>query len=242
MARLPSPGTDSGQWGDILNQYLLVNHDATGDNVFTAAGAGAVQQVVGNKLAEITSVKDFGATGNGSTDDSAAFTSAITASSTVYVPQGNYAFGSNWTLPAGKVLELAGNATLQPASGAVITVNGKLLYRGAYASGAGSVQVGTGCILAFGGKILELLKTASYSLTPADDGRRHVITAALTITVPAPGALGNGFECEIVNDSGASVMVTGVSSVTLMNGDVVSLMEANGKQRVVKGSSTIISS
>lgn len=30
MARLPQPGGDSGDWGDILNEYLSVEHDANG--------------------------------------------------------------------------------------------------------------------------------------------------------------------------------------------------------------------
>lgn len=32
-ARLPVPGGDSGAWGDILNNYLLVGHDASGNNI-----------------------------------------------------------------------------------------------------------------------------------------------------------------------------------------------------------------
>lgn len=30
MARLPQPGADAGQWGNILNEFLLVSHDSTG--------------------------------------------------------------------------------------------------------------------------------------------------------------------------------------------------------------------
>jgi hypothetical protein len=30
MARLPQPGGDTGQWGDILNDFLLVEHNADG--------------------------------------------------------------------------------------------------------------------------------------------------------------------------------------------------------------------
>jgi microcystin-dependent protein len=30
MARLPTPGSDSGTWGDILNQYLLQSHNSDG--------------------------------------------------------------------------------------------------------------------------------------------------------------------------------------------------------------------
>src|SRR5659263_122706 len=30
MTRLPTPGSDSGQWGDILNNYLSQSHTADG--------------------------------------------------------------------------------------------------------------------------------------------------------------------------------------------------------------------
>lgn len=30
MARLPEPGGDSGQWGEVLNDYLLVSHNSDG--------------------------------------------------------------------------------------------------------------------------------------------------------------------------------------------------------------------
>ena len=32
-ARLPTPGGDSGTWGDVLNEYLAVGHDASGYNI-----------------------------------------------------------------------------------------------------------------------------------------------------------------------------------------------------------------
>jgi len=31
--RLPTPGSDSGAWGDLLNAWLLVGHDTTGNNL-----------------------------------------------------------------------------------------------------------------------------------------------------------------------------------------------------------------
>lgn len=40
MARLPKPGSDSGKWGDILNNYLAVSHDTDGtlqDGIVTSA-------------------------------------------------------------------------------------------------------------------------------------------------------------------------------------------------------------
>ena len=32
-ARLPTPGGDSGTWGDVLNTFLAVGHDANGYNI-----------------------------------------------------------------------------------------------------------------------------------------------------------------------------------------------------------------
>lgn len=40
MARLPSPGSDSGVWGDILNDFLSVEHTASG----TLKKAGDIAQ------------------------------------------------------------------------------------------------------------------------------------------------------------------------------------------------------
>lgn len=60
---------------------------------YSPAGSGAVDTNVQAKLRESVSVKDFGAVGDGVTDDSTAFTLATTHSGvdkSVYVPAGNY--------------------------------------------------------------------------------------------------------------------------------------------------------
>ena len=53
---------------------------------------GGVKQTVQNRLEQFVSVKDFGAVGDGVTDDSPAFRAAFAASQSVYVPAGNYYF------------------------------------------------------------------------------------------------------------------------------------------------------
>ena len=67
---------------------------------FTQAGTGAVARTVDSKLEDVISVKDFGAVGNGTTDDTTAFTNAITAATnqTVYVPKGTYKITDTLTL------------------------------------------------------------------------------------------------------------------------------------------------
>jgi hypothetical protein len=93
------------------------------------------------------------------------------------------------------------------------------------------------------GALVETSKSAIYTLATTDNGTRIVVTAAVTITVPTVGTLGNGFECEIVNDSGGSVIIDGpgATNVTMNNGDIACVLEVNGKQRVMSGASTLIS-
>ncbi len=93
------------------------------------------------------------------------------------------------------------------------------------------------------GGFVETNKGSNYTLTAADNGKRLVATAAITITVPAVGTLDDGFEVEIVNDSGGTVTINGpgATNVSLDDGDIACILEVNSKQRVVKGTSTVIS-
>ena len=79
---------------------------------FTQSGTGATARTVDSKLKDVVSVKDFGAVGDGVTDDTAAFTNAIAASNHVIVPIGTYAVGSMIELGAGKTLQLQATATI----------------------------------------------------------------------------------------------------------------------------------
>lgn len=168
MARLPNPGGDDGKWGDLLNEFLLVEHNADGTLKRSAAIASAEQtankgaangyasldtgamvptaqiggtgadgtkflrgdrtwatvptaadatnntkgliQLAGDlggtasaptvsNIARVFNVRDYGAVGDGATDDSTAINSAITAASgagggTVFFPQGTYVVSS----------------------------------------------------------------------------------------------------------------------------------------------------
>ena len=54
---------------------------------FTQAGTGGTARTVESKLREVVNVKDFGATGNGSTDDTAAIQAAINYVQSFYIPE-----------------------------------------------------------------------------------------------------------------------------------------------------------
>ncbi len=93
------------------------------------------------------------------------------------------------------------------------------------------------------GGMVETLKSGAFTLAAADNGKRFVVTAAVTITVPTVGLLGNGFEVEVINDSGGTVLINGdgATDVSMADGEIACILEVNGKQRVAKGPSTLIS-
>lgn len=67
---------------------------------YTPSGTGAVARSVASKLQESVSVKDFGAVGDGVTDDTAAIQAALNASSVVYLPKGTYAISAAINIPS----------------------------------------------------------------------------------------------------------------------------------------------
>jgi len=89
---------------------LSVSHVSAGpsgivEKLFVQNGAGAVPRTFASKAADTVSVRDFGAVGNGATDDTAAFTKAaayaasVGADLTVPAPAVSYRIDSNPTIP-----------------------------------------------------------------------------------------------------------------------------------------------
>src|SRR5690606_4898751 len=111
MARLPIPNSDGDSWGDVLNEFLLVSHHEDG----TLRG-----------VAEVTNVQDFGATGDGTTDDMAAIAAALdTAPHCLFFPPGVYRIGASITLAV--PLHFACGAVLKPDAGVTVTLQGAIL-------------------------------------------------------------------------------------------------------------------
>lgn len=82
------------------------------DNVtaYTPAGSPIISN--DEKLAEQVSVKDYGAVGNGTTDDTAAFVAALAAHDHVFVPSGEYYLTSTLLIDSEKDLWGAGKSTI----------------------------------------------------------------------------------------------------------------------------------
>jgi len=122
MARLPKPGGDVDKWSEILNDFLLVSHNPDGAlriDAVSALAAGTVglsdlqttnspivpgskRPVLSNdgtsllwKMSNEINVRDFGAKGDGVTDDTDAIQAAVDSigggqGGTVNIPRGTY--------------------------------------------------------------------------------------------------------------------------------------------------------
>ena len=79
---------------------------------FTQSGSGATERTTLAKLREYVSVADFGATGNGTTDDTAALNLAFAqTNAVVHVPAGTYKVTANLTSPTCNAIIGAGRET-----------------------------------------------------------------------------------------------------------------------------------
>jgi hypothetical protein len=104
--------------GDVVEVHCVNNvagavTDQSSGIYFTQSGTGAAVRTVDSKLKDVVSVEDFGAVGDGTTNDRAAFTAAFNAANTIH-------------LKAGKTYNL-GNVT---SNSAVFTISGnnKIIY------------------------------------------------------------------------------------------------------------------
>ena len=103
-----------------------------------------------NDTKHYVTMADYGARGDGVTDDSGAFNKAIAAASvgdTIYVPRGTYLLSSSVTIASGTEVEFESGALLSIASGKVFTVSGTL-QAGVYQifSGSGTTSLADGAV------------------------------------------------------------------------------------------------
>jgi Pectate lyase superfamily protein len=147
VSRLPVPGADSGQWGQILNDFLNVEHNTDGTlkkaadiaskyekpvggipisdvvnelkpgvsgGVATKASVDALSGSVVVKSNAPFNIKDFGAVGDGATNDKAAIQAAIDAAAAagggvVTGPRAVYMLGSSLAPKSNVTLYLPGS-------------------------------------------------------------------------------------------------------------------------------------
>ena len=121
--------------GSTVGGIALARKDGTnltaGPSSVTATGSTTARTLAA-RFAEVGNVKDFGALGDGSTDDTAAIEAALAVWEAIYIPPGIYMLGSRLDVPAGKKIYGAGfNDTILRAS----------------ATGYNGMTVGSNCVL-----------------------------------------------------------------------------------------------
>jgi hypothetical protein len=109
LVRLPKPGGDAGNWGDVLNEFLAVSHDQKG--ALTTAAVVDAGAVIKNEL--VFNVHDFGAKGDGITDNAPAFQAAINACAqvnggTVFIPPASQPYVIGRSLEISQPMAIAG--------------------------------------------------------------------------------------------------------------------------------------
>ena len=140
MSRLPVPGQDVGAWGTVLNDFLNVAHTTDGNlqngyitNAHIASGAAIAQSKIQNLVSAlagkvdedslVVNVRHHGATGDGSTDDTAAIQGAIDSSAagaTIFFPAGTYAISNALILLPDRAYVGGGTAFAGSNGGALI--------------------------------------------------------------------------------------------------------------------------
>jgi len=97
----------TGFKGQVGNVQDLAGNDGADWIGFEADGVGAVAISAQDKMRQIVSVKDFGAAGDGVTDDTTAIQDALDAApqySTVFFPPGNYIISDELVIPTSNLL------------------------------------------------------------------------------------------------------------------------------------------
>jgi len=103
-----------------------------GVGIYVTATGSTTARTLAARFADVGNVKDFGALGDGSTDDTAAIEAALAVYDSIYLPKGVYVLGSRLDVPAGKKIYGAGfDDTILRAS----------------ATGYNGMTVGNNCVL-----------------------------------------------------------------------------------------------
>ncbi|MDP3939802.1 MAG: glycosyl hydrolase family 28-related protein [Deltaproteobacteria bacterium] len=118
-----NPSASAGSGTDTSLRTDLAASGGSALSGFIQSGTGSVARTVQAKAREIVSVNDFGAVGDGVTDDTAAIAAAIATGQNVWFPKGVYGWSGGITLDTyGQKLIGAGvtDVTNEPTDGTVL--------------------------------------------------------------------------------------------------------------------------
>lgn len=120
--------TNKAEVNALVQSLSTSPYGDAGNVSYIPAGTGAVATTVQAKLRQNVSVKDFGAVGNGTTDDTAAIQAALNSNSgnvSIYFPRGVYKITSTILIPQNRATKMHGDGfnpqeTTNPLEGTVI--------------------------------------------------------------------------------------------------------------------------
>lgn len=154
-----SPGPAKRTTASVIADYIKAFFSASGGSAlvsFLQSGTGGVARTLQAKSRDFVSVKDFGAVGDGVTDDAPAFNAALAASvgalagKAVYVPGSNarYVIGSTIVVPGGARLYGDGARSssflIKAFNGTFITLADGAQLSGLRMNGNGATYTGKG--------------------------------------------------------------------------------------------------
>lgn len=127
--QLPTPGSDEGTWGDMLNTFLLVSHNNNGTLLSSAvSSSGAL--LASNNLSDVqsaTSARTNLGLGTAATQSTSAFdaagaaTAAQTAAEAASIPKSGGTM-SGWLTPAVQALTFGSSIAINAAQGNVFSI------------------------------------------------------------------------------------------------------------------------
>ena len=216
---------------------------------YNQGGTGAVNQSVQSKLQESVSVKDFGAVGDGVTDDTAAIQAAINVAAKIIVPAGTYKVIDTLTLKDNTTFQGdgVGLTIINYASSSALSSGALLLLDGADSAYVSDLSIthslsasGVSGIKMIGASYnvkLERLDVSGFSTNFFLDGAEGAVAGKLTrcsVTQCCGHDTHTGYGIRVQNTDSLLIQDCNFYSNTL---DGIKLRALNDNTRVIGGQS-----
>lgn len=225
-----SPTSDSFSVASAIRTFLASIGTSVGATLvgFIQAGVGAVSRTLQAKLRDSVCVKDFGAKGDGVTDDSAAIQAAINTGAIVMFTKDVYCIGSQLNLSNGTVIQGNG-CVIRPTVAGMKAFYGPTTAQDVHITGVNITAAASNCTgfyiesartwitecTTYGVALGVVSRAASFYLTTCDI--RAVTTSVLMETVAEVRSVCN---C-ILTAGGAVISVNGGAGLRFVNCDIL---------------------
>lgn len=227
----------------VFADYIKAFFSASGGSALVgwlSSATGAVLRTVSDRLNDVVSVKDFGATGNGSTDDSAALNLALASGKSLRFPAGTYKAANLTSSASNQVLFADGDVLIQKnANGDLLTLSGgNVTIRGIRFVGDASNPTFTGNGVVATGNNFSMLDCASNWFSgravKATGGHVQIIGTKAGGIYQTTDATATGYDIEI-GQSGTATLYHYLSGIYTSQSTGGILMTDVGSHQIVGG-------